>query len=359
SFCASRMSRSVTAASRSTSVASRSAIVLSTNARNASMPSGRLSRSSRGESVTQRILRGNRWFENPLYGLDTRPIEPIEQRGDLDRRQLHHAVHDRRPAERSLLQLLPHQHQAAAVPDQYLQAVAALGAIDDHRARERILGQHLLRQDGERVCTLAEVDRPGCQQHASSSRDVDHDRKADARTARNTAVNWAASSMPDETRTTAPASSTSIPGAADAVRCTIAAGTASLTIGTKPGVAVVPAALAKSCRMVRRQPNTCCEQICQRRGRPGPVRTSIRRYSPFASSLTSNIRIARSPLPQPNPALPRRSLKKGGRAPLTVIRPTRIVDAIEVDDAGVDDAAQLDQMMPVPAVAGEAGRVES
>ena len=43
----------------------------------------------------------------------------------------------------------------------------------------------------------------------------------------------------------------------------------------------------------------------------------------------------------------------------SVIRPTRIVDAIEVDDAGVDDAAQLEQMMPVPAVAGEAGRVES
>src|SRR3984885_2396532 len=128
---------SQTAASRSTSVASRSAIVLSTNARNASMPSGRLSRSSRGESVTQRILRGNRRFENPLYGLDTRPIEPIEQRGELDRRQLHHPVHDRRPAERSLLQLLPHQHQAAAVPDQYLQAVAALGAIDDHRARRK------------------------------------------------------------------------------------------------------------------------------------------------------------------------------------------------------------------------------
>src|ERR1700733_8284867 len=38
----------------------------------------------------------------------------------------------------------------------------------------------------------------------------------------------------------------------------------------------------------------------------------------------------------------------------SVIRPTRIVDAIEVDDA-----AQLEQMMPVPAVAGEAGRVES
>jgi hypothetical protein len=41
---------------------------------------------------------------------------------------------------------------------------------------------------------------------------------AEARIARNTAVNCAASSMPDETRTTAPASVTSIPGAADAAR---------------------------------------------------------------------------------------------------------------------------------------------
>src|SRR3954453_11459905 len=121
------MSRSVTAASRSTSVASRSDIIVSTNARNASMPPGRLCMLSRGESVTQRILRGNRRFENPLCGLKSCPIQPIEQSGELNRRQLHHPVHDRWPAERTLLQLLPAQHQAAAVPNQYLQAVATLG----------------------------------------------------------------------------------------------------------------------------------------------------------------------------------------------------------------------------------------
>src|SRR6476659_4862499 len=338
------MSRSVTAASRSTSVASRSAIVVSTNARNASMPSGRLCMSSRGESITQRILRGNRRFENPLYGLNTRPIEPIEQRGELDRRQPHHPVHDRRPAERSLLQLLPHQDKSAGVPDQYLQAVAALGAIHYHRASERILGQHRLRQGGERMCTFAKINGPRRQQHASSSGDIDHDREAEARTARNTAVNWAASSMPDETRTTAPASLTSIPDAADAARCTVVAGMASLTIGTKLGVVVVPATLGKSWRIARRQPKTCCEQICQRRAtsdtrapgtrvsatirafssadqrrrRLSPVRTSTRRNALFASSLTSNIRIARSPVPQANQALPGRPLKKGFTAPLTI-----------------------------------------
>jgi hypothetical protein len=121
---------------------------------------------------------------------------------------------------------------------------------------------------------------------------------------------------------------------------------ASLTIGTKldaAGVVVGPATLGKSWRIARRQPNTCCEQTCQRRAtsdtrapgvrvsatirafssadqrrrRPGPVRTSTRRNSPFASSLTSNIRIARSPLPPAHQALPGRLLKKGGRAALT------------------------------------------
>ena len=125
----------------------------------------------------------------------------------------------------------------------------------------------------------------------------------------------------------------------------VAPGRASLTIGTKLGVVVVPATLGKSWRMVRRQPKTCCEQICQRRAtsdtrapgtgvsatirafssadqrrrRPGPVRTSTRRNALFASSLTSDLRIARSPVPQANQALPGRPLKKGFRAPLTVI----------------------------------------
>src|SRR6476646_5367412 len=124
---------------------------------------------------------------------------------------------------------------------------------------------------------------------------------------------------------------------------------ASLTIGTKldaAGVVVVPATLGKSWRIARRQPNTCCEQIChrratsdtrapgtnvsatirafssadQRRRRPGPVRTSTRRNSPFASSLTSNIRIARSPLPQAYQALRQSPLNKGIRGPLTLYR---------------------------------------
>jgi hypothetical protein len=144
---------------------------------------------------------------------------------------------------------------------------------------------------------------------------------------------------------------------------------ASLTIGTKlgvVGVVVVPATLDKSSRIARRQPNTCCEQTCQRRAtsdtrapgtsvsatirafssadqrrrRPGPVRTSTRRYLPFASSLTSNIRIARSPVPQTNQALPGRPLKKGSRAPLTRKRSKSAVSTKRSFAHGVDPNAR-------------------
>jgi hypothetical protein len=83
---------------------------------------------------------------------------------------------------------------------------------------ERILGQYLLRQGGERVRPFAEVNRTRCKQDPSANRDIDHDRDAEARIARNTAVNWAASAMPGETRITAPASLTSISGTTDAAR---------------------------------------------------------------------------------------------------------------------------------------------
>src|SRR5208282_1820958 len=166
--------------------------------------------------------------------------------------------------------------------------------------------------------TFTKINRPRGQQDPRSGGNVDHVRDADARTARNTVVNWAASSMPDTTRTTAPASLTSITGAAGAARGTGAAGAVSATIGTKPSSMIFiffVAAVVTSWGAARRQPKTCCEQTCQRRAtsdtrapgtmvsaisrafssadqrrrRAGPVRTSTRRYSPFASSLTSNI----------------------------------------------------------------------
>ena len=183
---------------------------------------------------------------------------------------------------------------------------------------------------------LAEINWPRRQQDASSGGDVDHVRDADARTAaRNTAVSCVASSTPAATRTTAPASSTSITGAARECCRRIGA----VTIGTNPHATVsvlFVGAVVTACRIARRQPNTCCEQTCQRRAtsdtrppavmlticafssadqrrrRPGPVSSSTRQIHPSRHGLTSNIRIARSLLPQANQALPGRPSKKGG-----------------------------------------------
>ena len=192
--------------------------------------------------------------------------------------------------------------------------------------------------------TFTKIHRPRGQQDPRCGGNAD--RVRDARTARNTVVNRAASSMPDTTRTTAPASLTSITGAAGAARGTGAAGAVSATIGTKPSSMIFlffAGAVVTCWRAARRQPKTCCEQTCrrratsdtrapgtmvsaiirafssadQRRRRAGPVRTSTRRYSPFASSLTSNMTIARSPPPQAKQPLLGKPLRKGVRAPLT------------------------------------------
>ena len=42
-----------------------------------------------------------------------------------------------------------------------------------------------------------------------------------------------------------------------------------------------------------------------------------------------------------------------------IIRTTGIIDTVEINDAGIDETAQLEQMMPVPAVAGETGGIEA
>ena len=54
-----------------------------------------------------------------------------------------------------MLELLPYQHKTAGIPDQELDAVATLAAIDDDRAGERVFTQHLLRQCGKSMCAFA------------------------------------------------------------------------------------------------------------------------------------------------------------------------------------------------------------
>src|SRR5215217_6839434 len=196
---------------------------------------------------------------------------------------------------------------------------------------------------------LAEVHRPGRDQEPRPGRNGDHRRDAEARTARNTVVSNVAST-PEMARTTASASRTSIAGAA--VAAADAAddedGGTSMMSGTK---AACRSSAASTARCVppsrsawRRQPNNCCGQSCQRRAtsetvapgrsvsatarafssaeqrrrRPGPVNTPMRRNPAFASSFASYIRIARSSVPPGIQAPHRYRQNKGGPAPLTV-----------------------------------------
>src|SRR5215217_5318169 len=298
----------------------------------------------------QRSLRRRRGFGNPPHRLHTRPVEPVKQGGELHRGQAHHPVHHRRPAEGTLLQLLPDQDQTTRIPDQDLHPVRPLGTEDDHRARERILAQHLGGQRRQPMRALAEVHRPGRDQDPRTGGKGDHDRDAEARTARNTVVSKPAS-IPAATRTTAPASRTSTAGAAAPSGATgDASGAVSMTSGTKRGEGSSVDAAARrappSRSAWRRQPNNCCGQSCQRRAtsetvapgrsvsatarafssadqrrrRPGPVNTPMRRNPAFASSFASYIRIARSSVPPGIQAPHRYRQNKGGPAPLTIDR---------------------------------------
>src|SRR3954467_12347739 len=94
--------------------------------------------------------------------------------------------------------------------------------------------------------------------------------------------------MPDTTRTTAPASLTSIAGAE--VGGTVVTGTVSVTIGTKPDDVViedVAGTVLTSRRAARRQPNTSCEQPCQRRA-TSETRAPGTRVSAMIRALSSS-----------------------------------------------------------------------
>jgi hypothetical protein len=105
-------------------------VILCQQARNASRPSGRLCMSSLGESSRNESYAATDGLRIPFMVWTRVQSSPSNNAANSTGESL------------------------AGIPDQYLQAVAALGAIDDHRAGERILGQHLLRQGGEKCAPL-------------------------------------------------------------------------------------------------------------------------------------------------------------------------------------------------------------
>ena len=94
--------------------------------------------------------------------MNVTPVEPLDQRRELRRRQPHDAVLNRRPTEPAILQALVDHNQAATVPDQQLHAVRPLGAEDVDRASVGIEPEVFLNQSGEPIDPFASDQRSLC-----------------------------------------------------------------------------------------------------------------------------------------------------------------------------------------------------
>src|SRR5271165_5307835 len=244
--------------------------------------------------------------------MQARPVHPVDKRRKLRCSQSHHAVADRRPPERPVLQPLPEQHQAGPIPRQDLEPVRPLRAEDEDRPRERILPKLLAHQGRETVGTAAEVHRLRGHQHAYSRRNRDH---VAARTARRTSTSQP-TSTPRSTRTTTPAISIVIKAAAGFATAVFSGAT---TTGTNSAAASAGSA-SRPARAALRQTKRCwgvtsCRRATsdttapgaydsatirplssslQRRRRPTPTRMSmwLRRFE--ASTICSTIYANRS-----------------------------------------------------------------
>ena len=210
SRCCSRSFRS-SSMSRSAVIVSRSVVSAITIARSTSISSGRLELAAGSVPIAHEFRRRLRVCESFLFPEPAtnqgRRIEPRTQQVKASSRRPLLVASGSNPAA-SASRSAP----GRSCPHQNFHPIGALRAINNDRSRERILGQDFLRQCSKSVCALPEVDRSRRQQHPCAGGNADHDREADARTARNTAVSWAPSSCPPTTRTTAPASFTSITG---------------------------------------------------------------------------------------------------------------------------------------------------
>src|ERR1700680_1104058 len=189
--------------------------------------------------------------------MQTRPVQAVHQRGKLRCAQSHHAIADRWPSERTMLQTFPQQHQSGSVPGQNLQTVPSLRTEDKNRSREGIMAELLAHQRDETVGTFAKIHwlRRDHDLHARRSRD-----HIAALTARSTSRSHTGST-PAATRTTAPPISMVI---VVEFRVTASARRGSVTTGTNSGASSA-GRLSKPARAALRQPNRCCGEIPCRR----------------------------------------------------------------------------------------------
>ena len=102
------------------------------------------------------------------------PVEPLQQRRQLRRRQAHHTVLNLRPAEDSILEPLGEQAQTRSVPEHQLDPIRPLGPEHIDSSREGI-GPHALAHQGRKPFhPLTEVYRFGRHHHPDRTRRADH-----------------------------------------------------------------------------------------------------------------------------------------------------------------------------------------
>ena len=210
--------------------------------------------------------------------MQARPVQAVDERGELRSRQPHHAIADRRPEKRALLEPLPIQNQPRSIPGQNLQTVRSLRTKDENRPGERVALKFLPRQRRETVGADPEVHGLRRHKHPDARRKCDH---VAALTARSTLVS-VARSIPGPTRTIAAPTTISIVPV-PLIGRTGAGAAFNLAASTITGAKVTPFAAplcrrASRCRASRRQPNNCCgAHGAERQPRPRPRSHSSRR----------------------------------------------------------------------------------
>src|SRR3954449_8991905 len=209
-----------------------------------------------------------------LTGLvNTAPIQPFEQGGELGCGQPHDPVLDLGPAELALFQPLSDENHARAVPEDKLDPVGAFGPEHVNRARERVRAHRLTHKRREAIGPFAEVDRARRHQDAHRAGGPNHGPTFSARITAAIACGLA----PDPIRTTMPSISTSIPMTGPCRRarrgCDAGGGgrpgTASTTAGTNRTGGSGTGSRAR--RASRRQANSCAGMSPCRRATPHTV----------------------------------------------------------------------------------------
>ena len=97
--------------------------------------------------------------------VEARPIQSVNERGELRSREPHYAITDRRPSKRALLKPFPKQHKAGPVPGQNFQTIRSFRTEDEDRAGEGIALELFARQRGKTVSATPEVYRLRRHQH--------------------------------------------------------------------------------------------------------------------------------------------------------------------------------------------------